>query len=86
MTARLLINTAEVAELLGMTVHTFYRRRAQLHRVGFPNPVPGMGIRYDPLAIQAWLARQRTASATPAPPPMQDDVAGWQGELDRRLA
>jgi predicted DNA-binding transcriptional regulator AlpA len=80
---RLLLRTPEVAALLAMSVESFYRRRAALDAAGFPKPVPGMGVRYDPLAIQEWLAAQRTRPGATTPP--LDDVAGWQAELDRRL-
>lgn len=91
MTTRFLLTRAEVAAQLGMTPATFGRRLATLRRAGFPAPVPHMGRRYDPRAIEAWLAAQRTPPGAPADDPTgaappAEDVAGWQAVLDRRAA
>ena len=81
MSGRLLLRAPEVAALLGMSVRAFHAARARLRDRGFPAPVPGMGPRYDPRAIEAWLARAQGKAA--ASPPVED-IAGWQAELDRR--
>lgn len=86
-----LLTTAEVAEGLGVPLTTFYRTVAYLRAArGFPVPV--LSGRYDPEAVTAWLARQRT-EAMPFPSAARlvhmeaegRDITAWQVELDRRL-
>ena len=89
-----LLTAAEVAHALGVTLPAFWHALPDLRaEKGFPMPV--LPRRYDPDAITAWLARQRTeaapfpaASPPPAEPrrPPAEDIDGWQAELDRRLA
>jgi predicted DNA-binding transcriptional regulator AlpA len=92
-----LLTLTQIAAQLGVPVSALYRNMSGLRACGFPRPVAGCGRRYDPEAIAAWLARQRTAPSVPsplegegkgeAPPaaPAADDIPGWQAELDRRL-
>lgn len=55
-----LLSYADVAACLAVTRSWLHRnRRALAVQHGFPPPVPGMGLRWDPLAIDAWLATQR---------------------------
>jgi len=77
----------QAADALGLTVDGFCRRRARLEAGGFPRPLPGLRRRYDPLAIEGWLARLRgSANAPPdaAAPPEPGSDAAFQAELDRR--
>lgn len=61
---------AQVAERLAMTPGAFCQRRRRLEAEhGFPAPVPGLGRRWNPAAIEAWLAVQ--AGGMPA----QDQVS-----------
>ena len=82
-----LIRTKDVAAMLGLRLPSFYRRRAALEAAGFPGPVTACGLRWDPVAIDAWLAGLRAPAPAPDPHavPAADDVAAWQTELDRRL-
>lgn len=77
MTVRRLLTSRDVAALLGVTREYFYRRRATLEAKGFPPPIPALGNRWDPTAIDAWLARER--GEAPAEP------AGWEERLAARL-
>lgn len=65
---RQLLTLHQVAVLLGLPgARSLVARRRQLEEEhGFPPPVPGLGLRWDPVAIDAWLARHRPAEATPA--------------------
>jgi hypothetical protein len=57
---------AQVAERLAMTPAAFRQRRRRLEEVhGFPAPIAGLGQRWHPAAIEAWLAR-RSGGAGPA--------------------
>jgi hypothetical protein len=50
---------AQVADRLAMTPAAFCARRRRLEEDhGFPPPVPGLGRRWNPAAIEAWLAQQ----------------------------
>jgi predicted DNA-binding transcriptional regulator AlpA len=50
---------AQVAERLAMTPAAFRQRRRRLETDhGFPSPVPGLGLRWNPVSIEAWLARE----------------------------
>ena len=76
---------SQAADALGLTVPGFCRRRARLEAAGFPRPLPGLRRRYDPLAIQGWLARLRGDDpATPEAAPPFDSDAALKAELDRR--
>lgn len=62
-----LITATQVAEVLGISRRQFMARRRRLEAEhDFPRPVAGLPDRWDPLAIDAWLASQRPA-APPAP-------------------
>ena len=55
---RSLLTAAQVADRLQITVRAFWARRRSLEAEhGFPAPVPGIGQRWDPAAIQAWQDR-----------------------------
>lgn len=64
-----LITLAEVADRLGIKLGRLHRViRTLRERHGFPQPLPCMGGRYDPLAIDAWRARMRGVSIfSPSP-------------------
>lgn len=86
-----LLTYPEVAAALKVTREWFYRNHRRLVRQhGFPAPMPGMGNRWDPRAIELWqdgdLARQKLLPAAPAPPaaPPEEDGDAWAGILDRR--
>ena len=53
---RKLLTQRQVAARLGITLGYWHRRKAGLlakHR--FPPPVAGLGLRWDPVAIDRWL-------------------------------
>lgn len=52
-------STAEVATKLGISLARFRAIRRRLRAAGFPDPLPALRDRYDPLAIEGWLARIR---------------------------
>jgi hypothetical protein len=53
----------QVAEALALpSARAFHCRRRRLEEAGFPSPVRGLPDRWDPRAIEAWLALQRPAS------------------------
>jgi hypothetical protein len=86
-----LLRAREVANLMGVPFKTLQRQLPKLQAEhGFPRPLPGLGRRYDPGAIVAWLNRMAVAGERPAGAPDPDaaaspgDLAGWQDELDRR--
>jgi predicted DNA-binding transcriptional regulator AlpA len=62
---RPLLTAHQVAMALALdSALSFHRRRRALEADhGFPEPVPGLGLRWDPAAIEAWLARRRGAPA-----------------------
>lgn len=70
-----LLDAAGVAQKLRHSRDWFYRQYPGLLQRGFPEPVPGMGRRWDPAAINAWLDQQ----ANPGPPRKAPD------ELDQLL-
>ncbi|MBR0651376.1 hypothetical protein GXW78_17010 [Roseomonas terrae] len=49
----------QVADRLALSPAAFAARRRRLEdEHGFPGPVPGLGRRWNPAAVEAWLARQ----------------------------
>ena len=51
------LTSKQVAEAIGLTVNTFYRRKTHLlEKEGMPPPLPGSGQpKWDPAAIRLWL-------------------------------
>jgi hypothetical protein len=60
-----LLTAHQVAEILALdSARAFAQRRRRLEEEhGFPRPVPGVGRRWDPLAIEAWRRRIRGEAA-----------------------
>jgi hypothetical protein len=60
-----LLTAHQVAEILALDgPRAFAQRRRRLEEEhGFPPPVPGVGQRWDPLAIEAWRRRIRGEAA-----------------------
>jgi hypothetical protein len=86
MADKLTWSTAELAAKLGILPKQFSNARRRLRAAGFPEALPGLKGRYDPLAIEGWLARLRGATGTapggvPAASPEEIDYAAI---LDRR--
>ncbi len=78
MQPRALLTQRQVAEWLGHSLDWFRRNRVRLvQEQAFPPPVPGLGQRWDPQAITAWLAHWRGV----APAPDSDD---WENILAAR--
>jgi predicted DNA-binding transcriptional regulator AlpA len=76
----------QVAATLGLTTAAFYKRHHKLREQhGVPPPLPGLGHRWDPAAIAAWIGRQGNPTAAETPPPA-NDIDVWQQRLDERAA
>lgn len=81
MTMRPLLDAPALAHLLGISTTRFLRRRPQLEMEhGFPPPVRGLALRWDPLAIEAWLAAQRQGAVSVTVAPAHD----WEAILAAR--
>lgn len=84
----LLLTLSDLAGELALTPDQFRERRGALRRLGFPEPVPGLGSRWDPEAVRAWLACQRASAKVQAVANDCEipaaDLAPLQAELDRR--
>lgn len=66
---------AQVADRLALTPAAFRARRRRLEADhGFPPPVPGLGLRWDGLAVEAWLARNRDQAGSICQPVSVEDV------------
>lgn len=78
-----LLTIRQVGVLLSHSQQWFNHHRARLEGEGFPKPVAGLGMRWDPVAIDGWLARQR-GEAPPATQaaPASADILRWQAQLD----
>lgn len=75
---RQLLTSAQVALVLGRSLPWWHRNRADLEaKHGFPGPVDGCGMRWDPRAIEAWLDARLPA------PPAAPEVAA-EAEMIRR--
>lgn len=66
MSGRVLLTSAQVALRLSRSLGWFRSNRDRLEARGFPRPIDGCGMRWDPVAIDAWLDRQRGQAADPA--------------------
>lgn len=76
-----LLTATQVSRVLGHRSPTWFpRHRTRLEAEGFPLPVKGVGPRWDPLAIEAWLAQQRPAAHSTAPA-----TGDWEARLMARL-
>jgi hypothetical protein len=63
-----LLTATQVAEILAITRRAFLARRRGLEqRHNFPAAVAGLPDRWDPAAIDAWLAAQRQATMPDQP-------------------
>lgn len=77
---RHLLTGPEVARALGRSYGWFHRHRPSLEAErGFPPPVAGCGLRWDPRAIETWLDAQ-------LPAPARSAEAAAEAELIRRAA
>ena len=77
-----LIDARQVAERLGRGVSWFYcTRQTLIDKHGFPDPVPGIGLRWDPVAIDRWLAAQCGEA-----PPALAKLSGRRVVLNEALA
>lgn len=78
----------EVAELIGVSLETFYERRKLYHtRDGLPEPLAPTGrLRFDRASIHAWLGRFHPLAPKPAandsaPLIAETDVESWRSKL-----
>jgi predicted DNA-binding transcriptional regulator AlpA len=83
MTDRTLLDRAQVAKRLGLTVETFYRNSATLRADGFPEPTLGRlsGARWDPAAIDAWLDH-KIQTVVRTDPADTAEAERWAARLD----
>lgn len=64
----------QVAERLAISPAAFRQRRRRLEEEhGFPPPVPGLGRRWNPAAIEAWIA-QATGGIPDSLPVSAEDI------------
>jgi predicted DNA-binding transcriptional regulator YafY len=54
---------SEIADMLGMSVDTFYRERARLHARGMPHSATLGRVRINKQMFDAWLARPQPTQA-----------------------
>ena len=75
---------AECAERLGMSLRTFERQRAELHRRGMPPSATHGRLRIPKKLFDAWLEHRKPlpAGANDAAP-VAPDAVDWRGELAR---
>lgn len=70
---RQLLTAPQVAAALGYRHAWFVRNRARLEAGhGFPTPVDGCGLRWDPAAIEDWLNARRQATREAAAEAAED--------------
>ena len=87
MTERRAITTREVARVLGHAIEWFYKHRARLEGEGFPKPIPGLGLRWDSVAVEAWIGRGTATGASERDGGTADDRAETDGAaIEQRLA
>lgn len=87
MTDRTPLDVAGAARALGRTPAWFRRHRAELERQhGFPKPLPGLGLRWDPKAIELWKDRFIPPELRGEPVLSISINDNWQAELDSRAA
>ena len=71
--------------MLGLSYAAFTKRHRVLREQhAFPLPLKGLGHRWDPEAIAAWITCQRHAE--PAAQQANDDDDEWGRTLDKRAA
>lgn len=76
-----------VAAELGVPVPWFNRHRKRLvAEFGFPPPAPGMGLRWDPLAIRLWQDANLPPALKLLLPPAESTGTDWADALDQRAA
>jgi hypothetical protein len=68
------LTAADVARGFRHSLGWFYRNRVRLEARGFPVPVDGLGLRWDPAAIDAWLNAQLPAVKAAAVPEDGADI------------
>jgi predicted DNA-binding transcriptional regulator AlpA len=72
-----LLTAPQVAAKLGYRYGWFNKHRARLEAEhGFPGPVDGLGMRWDPAAIGDWLDARRTLTRTAAAAAAEDILIG----------
>lgn len=70
---RQLLTAPQVAAALGYRYGWFIRHRARLEADhSFPAPVDGLGLRWDPAAIEDWLDARRQATRAVVAPAAED--------------
>lgn len=69
-----------VAEVLGVVVSSFYTRREQLEKIGFPPKLPGING-WSRAAILRWI---ETNGQTYQPAPAEPEPAPRVNHLERR--
>jgi predicted DNA-binding transcriptional regulator AlpA len=85
MTDRTLLDLRDLAKRIKRSLDWTYRALPGLiadH--GFPAPLPGLGKRWDPVAVDAWLDAQLAPELSPARPQAAAAAPDWEAELIRR--
>lgn len=78
-----LLTRAQLLVVINRKTDWFSRHRKRLEAQGFPKPVPGLGNRWDPVALEQWRASARGDRIDP-PPFRKELERDWGAELDRR--
>lgn len=82
----LVLTLAELAARLQVSRQWLARRHGHLRAAhGFPPPLPGLGLRWDPRAVDAWIARQTQAPDT-SEREASSPALDWSSVLDGRAA
>jgi hypothetical protein len=85
---RVLLSAAQLAAKLNQSLDWWYHNRPALEAAGFPTTVPGMGKRWDPVAVDAWLDLQvpgHLRAALPVAEKPEPDLAAELAERARAL-
>lgn len=77
-------NARGAANMLGMSVGSFYNKKTKLLAAGFPDRLPGTN-RWSIPAIQRWIASNGDMSAA-AVPTEEDEVAEAKARLEKHYA
>lgn len=77
------ISASEIADLLGIKLATFMRKRAELHAAGFPRPLPTASLSpvWSRRLVTAWI----DTNGGDAPAAEAGHVAAARATLEARI-
>jgi predicted DNA-binding transcriptional regulator AlpA len=78
-----IISATEIAELLGLKLSTFQKKRRAMFDAGMPRPVPGLNLIWSRANIMAWINGVTPAEPTDEEPIDQVDAA--RAALEQRI-